>query len=84
LYPENHRTYYIQQFYIDLPNSRKQHFYVYLVLTHFLEDGVDIHTVQELPEHSNIATTMVYPHVMKKPGTDAKNSPKSQAPGERS
>ena len=31
--------------------------------THFSENGYDIRTVQELPGHKNMNTTMIYTHV---------------------
>jgi site-specific recombinase XerD len=37
--------------------------------THLLESGYDIRTVQELPGHRDVSTTMVYPHVLNRGGT---------------
>lgn len=36
--------------------------------THLLESGTDIRTVQDLLGHAQVETTMVYLHIMKKPG----------------
>ena len=51
---------------IGLAKRATCHSFRHSFATHLLEDGYDIRTVQELLGHRDVATTMIYTHVLQK------------------
>ncbi len=58
---------------VGLTKPVNVHSFRHSFATHLLEANYDIRTVQELLGHNDVSTTMIYTHVLNKPGVSVKS-----------
>ena len=55
----------------DIPKKASSHSMRHSFATSLLQNGTDIRTVQDLMGHSSVETTMIYLHILRRPGAGA-------------